>query len=331
KHFQPACLLPEKIQASLGQTLWLYGEVNVNQNCAQLAKECAIALLAGTSLNPIEINQEKLFGSLLFEYQAIEPNQPDNLTKQCQILISLNNSSANTAQLATEAYDWLLNLLCCHHKIQYVYQQSRVRYPQARKLYSNLEQQMGDIPKLTTNTQKKLKTLNNLLVQIPQTSLDYARCLRDLKAHLTAIETNSTNYRLYQEKINKIGESPQSWQNFLKNCHKRQTQIQTDINYLTPGQELFGQMVETIRGIVEIEQAESDRSLERTIQILGAGLGTGGIVASAISSHIETPITFKPTWKWNTLHPAFNTLFWSIIIAFGAAGATWLLTKKKEQ
>ncbi len=47
------------------------------------------------------------------------------------------------------------------------------------------------------------------------------------------------------------------------------------------------QLVDTIRGIVETEQAESDRSLENTIQILGIGFGGGAIVSGVVVQNID--------------------------------------------
>lgn len=349
KYFKPGCLLPSSIQASLGQTLWLYGEVDDNENCAALAKKCAVALLAGTPLDPVLINKDELFGSFLFEYRVTEPDEPQNPVKQAHILVSLNNSQANTPQKAGEAYDWLLNLLCCRHKILYVHQQARNRYPKARELYSNLEQQMQDFPSSIADSNKRLDNLKNLLATMPQHSLDYTRCLRDLKAHQTAITTNIINYRTCLKNIREIGDSPQCWQDFLRTCRQWQIQIKTDIDYLSPAQELFGQMVNTVRGMVGIEQAQSDRLLQQTIRdkeeaekerdreqkereqkrdrqlqitilAVGAGVSAGSIVASS-SAHVTPENPLLPLGKDRPLHPFTLSVFFSILfgIAFGFA------------
>ncbi|NJR52473.1 MAG: hypothetical protein HC780_25780 [Leptolyngbyaceae cyanobacterium CSU_1_3] len=97
---------------------------------------------------------------------------------------------------------------------------------------------------------------------MPQKNLDYARCLQDLEAHHTAITTNISNYTTCLEKITAIGgDSPKFWQDFLNRAENQwQQQIQTYLKYLTPGQNFFEQMIETIRGIVEVEQAKRDRT-----------------------------------------------------------------------
>lgn len=332
QHFKPSSLLPSHIQASLGQTLSIYGEVDPTEDCDTLAKKLAIALVAGTNLNPVRSQQGELFGSLLFEYQALDPDEPDNPAKQCHILIVINNSQAATATLAAEAYNWLLNLLCSYHKILYIYQLARQRYRDARTIYSNLENKIQEFNSLISENQTQLSGLKSLMGEIPQKNFDYTRCLQDLQTHHTAITTNITNYRICLEKIQTIdsGNSPQSWQDFInKDCKKWQEQIQTDINYLTPGQELFGQFVDTIRGIVEIKQTESDRSLENKIQEIGIAFGGGAIVSGVVTQHIDKPFT-EINFKY-PIHPLVLSLLWSFLATAACflLARLWLFTKRK--
>ncbi|QYX30933.1 hypothetical protein [Sphaerospermopsis torques-reginae] len=326
QHFKPSCFVPSQIQASLGQTLWIYGEVDANEDCNLLAEKIANALVAGTNLNPIFTDSGELFASQLFIYQANEPNEPNNPVKQCQILIllnnqPLNNQQANTVQLIVDAYEWLLNLLCCYHKILFINYQASQSYSNARSIYSYLENKIQEFQTFTSNPKTQISDLKKLLSEIPQKSFDYTRCLQDLQTHNTSIQTNIKNYRTCLNKITAINNqtSPQFWQDFLdKECQKWQEQIQTDINYLTPGQELFSQLIDTIRGIVEAEQTERDRSLETTVQILGIGFGGGAIVSGVIVQHIDKinqpiPIISPQT----TLNPFLASLILSIIATIG--------------
>ncbi|AFZ57988.1 hypothetical protein H6G54_24305 [Anabaena cylindrica FACHB-243] len=333
QHFKPSCFLPSQIQASLGQTLWIYGEVEANENCQDLANKLANALVANTNLNPVFIHSGKLFDSELLIYQANEPNEPNNPVKQCQILILLNNQQSNTVQLIVDAYEWLLNLLCCYHKILFLNYQASQSYSNARTIYSYLENKIQEFQTLISKPKTQISDLKKLLSEIPQKGFDYTRCLQDLQTHNTAIQTNIRNYQICLNKITIINNqiSPQFWQDFVdKDCQKWQEQIQTDINYLTPGQELFGQFIDTIRGIVETEQTESDRSLEKTIQILGIGFGGGGIVSGVVTSNIEKinrPIAFIS--PHNPPHPFYASLFLSIIATCLFIIVGWLITKRK--
>ncbi|MGH1397333.1 MAG: hypothetical protein ACRAVC_25350 [Trichormus sp.] len=330
QHFKPSSLLPSHIQASLGQTLWIYGEVDPNENCDVLAEKLAIALVAGTNLNPEPTKKGELFGSLLFEYQALDPNEPENPAKQCHILILINKSQAATGTLAEAAYNWLLNLLCSYHKILYIYQLARQRYREARIIYSELENKIQEFNSLISANQIQLSSLKSLMGTIPKKSFDYARCLQDLQTHHTSIITNINNYKICLEKIQSInnGNSPQFWQDFInKDCEKWQQQIQTDINYLIPGQELFVQLVDTIRGVVETQQAESDRSLERTVQVLGIAFGGGAIVSGVVTQHIDKP--FAPINFKYPVHPLVSSLLWSCLATACFWLIAWWVTKRK--
>ena len=327
KHFKPSCFLPSQIQASLGQTLWIYGEVDANEDCKLLSEKIANALVAGTNLNPVSTHSGELFASSLFIYQANDPNEPNNPVKQCQILILLNNQQANTVQLIVDAGEWVLKLLCCYHKILFVNYQASQSYQDARTVYSYLEKKIQEFQTLISNPKTQISDLKKLLSEIPQKSFDYTLCLQDLQIHNTSIQTNIKNYRTCLNKITAINNQSHNqtslkfWQDFLdKECKKLQKQIQTDINYLTPGQELFGQLVDTIRGIVETEQTESDRSLERTVQILGIGLGGGAIVSGVIVEHIDKinlpllPIIPKNPFSASLILSIIATLVWTLLI-----------------
>jgi hypothetical protein len=139
--------------------------------------------------------------------------------------------------------------------------------------------------------------------------------------------TNIKNYRTCLEKIKQIGNPPQFWKDFLNRSENQwQNQIQIYSDYLAPGQELFDKMIDTIRGIVEIEQAERDRSLEKTIQIIGVGLGAGAIVSGVVTQHIDkaAPLSFN-----NRLHPIVSSLFWSVVATLFFGALAWLWTKRK--
>jgi hypothetical protein len=333
QYFQPSELLPGNIQPSLGQTIWIYGEVDPNADCEQIAKTYAIALLAGTNFNPVRKNQGEFFGNPIFEYQVKDSHTQNNPAQQCQIFIELNHAQSSTPQFSENSYDWLLNLLCSYHKIRYVYDLARQRYAEARAIYSYLDKKILEFNHLVNNSQTQLSDLKQLLSEIPRQSLNYTRCLQDLETHHTAIITNITNYQICLDKLTAIGNgnSPQSWRDFLsKDCQKWSKQVQTDINYLTPGQELFGQLVDTIRGVIETQQTESDRSLERTVQVLGIGFGGGAIVSGVVTTHIDKiNIPFSLISPNHPPHPLYASLFFSIIATLGFIGLGWLITKRK--
>ncbi|MEY2914118.1 MAG: hypothetical protein RLZZ184_3427 [Cyanobacteriota bacterium] len=78
------------------------------------------------------------------------------------------------------------------------------------------------------------------------------------------------------------------------------------------GSQLLDQAVNSIRGIVEIEQAKSDRSLETTVQVLGIGLGGGAIFSGIITTHID-----KINQPLLPKNPFLASLILSIIATIG--------------
>ncbi len=154
------------------------------------------------------------------------------------------------------------------HKIRYVYHQSRLSYQDARQVYSELDKQGQNLTQLPEESTQRLANLKQSLTEVSIKLFEYDSYLRDLQDHRTAIETNATNYEKCLNQLLTVPEDDLGfWQDFLKkDCKYFQEQIQTDLNYLNPGRDLFQQLIATVRGIVEIEQAESDRDLEKTLR-----------------------------------------------------------------
>lgn len=302
--FQPQYLLPTTIQASLGQTLWLYGEVidGTPDECLEIAKKCAVALLAGTAFNPVLENQGNLFGSLLFEFQASHFNPPDNFTQNPHLFICLNYRQSATIDLASQGYDWLLEFLCCYHKINFVYSQATQRYREARHLYSQLEKNMDELSGWMENREReiRLKKLKEKLKKLSKYTLRYTQCLGDLQAHYTALATNTTNYEICLKKLENLGEIPPCWQDFIHQSRDRDlVQIQTHLDYLSPTSAAFQEAIEIIRGTVDIEQAELDRAsedaaqnrqqrLELVLTFISTGLAVSGLSSQVANEPAKT-------------------------------------------
>jgi uncharacterized membrane protein len=107
-------------------------------------------------------------------------------------------------------------------------------------------------------------------------------------------------------------------------------QINTDLAYLTPGQNLFDQMIGTIRGIVEVEQAKRDRSLERTIKVLGIAFGGGAIVSGVVTQHIDKPFAPQINFKY-PVHPLVLSLLWSVLATFFFYLVAMLFTRRNSR
>ncbi|KST65256.1 hypothetical protein [Mastigocoleus testarum] len=331
---QNNCLLPTNIDASLGQTLVFFAQpVGIIDNYYRYADTCVKALISEDKFKQLELScqeQGKLLNSPIFEYN----NNAVNPREQCHILIWLNiNPQTTDLEEAGEYYYPLIDILNCRSKIMYAHSQARWCYQQAITFYSKLEERVNKFNLVKSKPiAEKLKEFEQWLDEIPKTSFNYARYLRDLELHKNTIKTNVKNYKLY------LGKMKQIWLeddlDFLSNFVELAEdtfieQINTDLAYLTSGQNLFEQLIESIRGIVEIEQTRRDRSLEKTVQIVGIGLGGGAIASGIITQHIDKP--FAPTINFKyPVHPIVSSLFWSVLATGVCLLLGWWLTVWRE-
>jgi len=302
----------EEIRGSLGQTLLFFAKpVNVPEsNYQDFANQCVAALLPQTANNLNPSCQGQLFGSPIFEYK----NDQENPRERPHILVWLNSHPETQQYIGqSEAYHALLNLLCCRHKILFAHHQSSLCSEAAWEIYSQLEEKVEE---LTQPPEETLEQLKQWLKQIPQTAFHYTKYLRDIEYHRTAIATNIQNYASRLEKLQTFSlpnDDLTFLQYFLNStcCKQSQKQIQVDLNYLTPSQNLFQQMTETIRGLVEVDQAERDRILEEAfresekaaqereqklqlwIALVGTGLAVSGISSQVESTPVETILNYR--------------------------------------
>ncbi|MEH2314416.1 MAG: hypothetical protein V7K35_24145 [Nostoc sp.] len=115
-----------------------------------------------------------------------------------------------------------------------------------------------------------------------------------------------------------------------RNCLFFQQQINADLGYFRHGSELLSKAIDSIRGIVEIEQAERDRSLERTIQVLGIAFGGGAIVSGVVIQHIDKPFAPQINFKY-PVHPLVSSLLWSVLATAIFGIVAWWVTQPKAK
>ncbi|MEG3905568.1 hypothetical protein QUB19_11135 [Microcoleus sp. B4-C5] len=339
------CLLPGEIQASLGQTLVLFAKpVDFVGNHQDLAVACVDALFQNSELKqpkPYLIGEGKLLGSPIFEFD----NSQEDPSLKCHILVWLDtDEKTSEIEASGNYYRPLLNLLCCRSKILYVYYQAHRCNQEARKLYSQLEEKVEEFSHLKSDRTLRLEQLEGWLTDLPQIGLTYARYLRDIELHQIAIETNAKNYSYW---LKKFGDSSikdidnlDFFKEFIKeSCKIFQQQIKLNMSYLTAGKELFQQMIETIRGIVEVDaqkqqveyeknERDSDRNLQITIAVVGIGIGVAGVVSSSYTLAVEKPWAPPSFQHPLPLHPFFGAVIVSCLGGGILGGLAWLIARK---
>lgn len=341
-------LLPDRIQASLGQTLVLFAKPIVNdtnpETLRQVADRCLNALLAEADpkwQNLSYLGDGQLLNSPIFEYD----NFDENPAKSCHVIIWLD-CHPDTANLeaAGDYYHPLINLLCYRWKICFSYYQARDRYRDAKAAYHKLENKTKALHNLPSDVSERLTLLKKWLLSTNPEAFTYASYIRDIEDHQTTLITNFKNYTISLKQINQVPGDHQltCLQKFSDSRSKFLGQIHTDLHYLTPGKVLFGQYIATMRGIVEVEQAEIDRDRQQTdqdlqdhIQSIGVGIAAGAIVAST-SGLITEPWYFPNGEKIEVPLIPHSLIPHPFIIGFIASflcsvGAWWIAKKVIKQ
>jgi hypothetical protein len=326
----------------LGQTLLItYKSETYQQPSAnhfrQVADECLKHLFPEESVCPPFYRATKLFDSPMFEYSSPK--------SQVQVFVYLVDDEIE-GKLG-KIIQPLFELFYHRHKITKAFIDSRTNYDLLKGRYSEIEQTIKNLEAKITevsrielrtgvdstqsvNIDESLKYLKIKLKELLGESLNYERALEFLEDFNNTINIHVYNY---QEKLLQIGDELQlqiddltTFKFFVdRTCRYFQEQIKGDLGYFKHGTDLIKIAVELVGGIVDIEQAECDRSLERKIEILGAGLGAGGIMVSAVSAYVETPLVFRIPQTGDRIHPAIASLLWSLLAVVIVAGVVSLI------
>lgn len=304
KQFNPKkLLLPPYIQASLGQTLLLYGELMEPCNedeVLKLANDCVVQLL-GTH-NRFDLDGEsKLLGNQIYEYETLERDP----SKRCRILVWLINPKTPIIENLELVATYLLELLCPYHKILYAYDQAQWCQRQAEEISSFVDQFSKIFLNITLKDRvSKFYNFKELLPELYKKTLEYSRYIRDLADHESTIAINIKNYESRFNKLGELGKSAENDLSFFREFialtyNKYQTQIQFSRQHLESGSKL----IDTVIAMVTIERAELEAAIEEAAQdrekrlgILITLLGTS-LAFSSISVEL-----IKPSEKFSFLN-----------------------------
>ena len=151
-------------------------------------------------------------------------------------------------------------------------------------------------------SQRQLEILEKRLVQIPTISVNYDRCLRDIKTQLTTIQINRINYQTALKQLQNLQPHTDNL-GFLgkfitEDCDLFERQIQYDLDYLASGKELLKPTIDSIRSLVDIQaqkrqlandlaEKERDRSVEVWVTVVASGLAVSSLSSNAMPKPVE--------------------------------------------
>ncbi|MDJ1179692.1 hypothetical protein PJF56_12540 [Roseofilum sp. BLCC_M91] len=317
----------------LGQTLLVTAYLSrVNQQrdlkkLRNLADHCYQVLF---TQSPQFCRQGTLFGSPIFEYN---PTSEDDTAPH--VLIWLFRDEEAQDKINT-CMSYFTDLLFYRAKIVKAFQNSRSMYDQLDRAYNILETKLDNLQKELdrhndASRDDYLESFKTSLKYFAQESLPYTRNLGKLEDFKKTIAINVYNYNEQVAQIcDRLGldkEELSFIQQFSDNKGQHfDRQIEADLGYFNNGIDLFNTAIASIRGTVEIDQAESDRNLEHQIQTFGSAIAVGAIVASTSTLIFQEPWTLP--WQehhGDRPHPFIIALLVSFAFALLAWGGVKLL------
>ena len=329
----------------LGQTLLLTVYLDIPkpeaiQDLGEFAQVCwqgFFGLENGNSL-PRLYRFYEFLGGYLYEYG----NPRDELTVNpyCHLLIWVF-FDVQTSLVLQRCYWNLPELLLYYHKISNSFRDSRGFYKAADQMVTENEESLKQLnQRYLRETQpdclrdEELGELKSTLKQLLRTSLRYSQQLRNLEYAHNTIAINHTNYLTTLEQMEQLAQMPLGGFRVFgeKEAVAFQEQIRADLNYFKQGSGLLDTAIASIRGLVEVDQAERDRRLEQQnetlqdqIQAVGVGIATGAIIASTSALIFQQePMSFP----WEAYHgDRPHPFMFALLLSFAFAFVGWGLTK----
>lgn len=309
----------DSIPSDLGKTWILSGSLptpttdpeliakNIYKNLLALEKSQNLTDAAYESLITQEWHYRKtgkfLTASLFEIWQT--PQKWQSIAENIHILIILYPNQ-QTMQAAAQFYEDWMQLLCYRNKIIWAYCETQKLKQQLQAGFKTIRatipivQNKAELSKLKTTLERNVETFSN-----------YAINLNYLEIQRSTLELNEHNYREYLKHINnyihinanKFGDTDLKFLEEFSTIvqQKYQEQVKKDYESLRPGIDILENQLNTIRGIVEIEQAERDRRIEtqntnfqNAVAVVGVGVGAASVAGSAVSPFVES-ITQRPS------------------------------------
>ncbi|KST69427.1 hypothetical protein [Mastigocoleus testarum] len=217
---------------------------------------------------------------------------------------------------AARRYNAWRSLFYCRHKIIWAYEQGREL---KARLAKQLKQNLIDTHNNTTLLKKGLGELKKDLQTNSKILSSYIQDINLLPIQQNTVAVNLDNYEKQRQDDFPTEKFLAEFGQIAKN--KYQVQLEKDYLSLNPGLAILENVTSTIRGMVEIEQAQRDRNLNNTVAIAGVGLATSQLASAVI-------IAQKPPEKCTEKCPPFfltEAFVLSIAAGLVASFLVWII------
>jgi hypothetical protein len=238
----------------------------------------------------------KLLGAKCFELWQLPSNRGD-INQSKHLLICLFPPEFPIEEILLKMptlYPSLMKLFYYRHKIIWAYTRSQYHKAHLKNAVKHIDITISDDSTKTDLAALRLALKSTLNLMTP-----YAKELIFLEHQKNTIETNLNNY---QKRLKRLEDPDRDIDlPFLEKftaivTDKYLPQITADLASLSPAQKSLENSVRNIEGIINIEQAKSDRNLNQTIFAVGTGLGTSQAIQGIIMTQFPAITNDKPNY-----------------------------------
>jgi hypothetical protein len=316
--------------ATVGQSWLVWGQLTADdQNALETAKNCYSKLnLFPNAKWDRDLKAEGEFLGADFYELWLPPGDRGNISQNCHVLICLfpyngGQSIGDISKTVAKLYVHLMRLFAFRNKVIWAYTQSRQLKADLKDASRTIQDIVQQLPQQVNAPKVDLKELQQSLVNSLTIFSVYANYISRLEEQENTIKTNLKNYKRRLKTIGEDMENDAEAFKFMANFRefakeKYVWQVAADNRSLSAGLRLLENAIQTIEGIIEIERAKSDRTLNVTIAAAGVGIATSGVYASTYASKIDSTHNQIPA----------DTVFWSSIcwgFVAGVLGAIVLI------
>ncbi|WP_204105032.1 MULTISPECIES: hypothetical protein [Spirulina sp. CCY15215] len=297
---------PKSIEGNIGKTWLLSCQTEHPEKSDAIAKTIYKEFISDTLKDDEDIEyywqknrtQGKFLGADVIEIW-IPPQRWENIQDNNHIVIAIYPNSVykteNFANILGSFYHYWMLAFAHRNKILYAYIQTRRLKRELTVKFAKIREAIQLVKSKPT-----LKQLQDNLEDKIEPFSEYVYQIKELNAQLNAIKINMRNYTENIQWLNKEGQETNLGETNLTpllDSFKQngtsiyQDQIEHDYDSLSAGIEMIDTLLNTIRGIVETRQSQRDRQFQELVGIIGIGLGSASITASAVSSFVPKQIT----------------------------------------
>lgn len=322
----------------LGKTLIFSAQLREEpEDLTEFAQICLLSFLGLPSVEtaPPLRNHWRCFKGYVYEFCGLEL---DGYYGKIWLFLTFRQESITSLDRAQLE---LAELFFYDHKNYRNYEDSQQAYQKGLENINKIEQISQELTinicdnKSPDSSPLQLDQLKAKLKILLDISLSYSQNLRRLSDFHNMIDLHRENYEQKIIYIENITDSNLTSTLKLadRQFRKFQKQITANLNYLGEGARLLDTAIATIRGLIEIEQAEGDRKLQQQhqdlqdhIQAIGIGIGAGAIAASS------STLIFKQqamTLPFFSKHPGAypHPFVIAVLLSFGFAIGFWAMAK----